>query len=185
LIRKYKRIFSNIPGQCDPEIATHKIILNEDFKLKKLKPYQLPEKLKPIIEKQLDNLLELGIIRESNSEICQPIVCVRKKKSEIRMCVDFRLVNSATRFDGYTLKRVDEVVKRVSNSSFLTTLDCTQGFYQIPMDPESIRLTSFVTHRGQYENIKMPFGLKCASQTFQRAMDKILKPVSDCAVGLH
>lgn len=49
------------------------------------------------------------------------------------------------------------------------------------MDNESIPYTSFVTHRGQFENLRMPFGLKCSSQTFTRAMDKILRPVADCA----
>ena len=181
LIRKYPKVFSNIPGKCNPEILKHKIVLSEDFVPKKQRPYRLPEKLKPVIDKQIDDLLELGIIRESNSDICHPIVCVKKKTGDIRMCVDYRFINRYTKFDGYMLKRMDEIVHRVSNSTYLTLLDCTKGYYQIAMDEESIPLTSFVTHRGQFESIYMSFGLRCSSQSFQRAMDQILRPVSDHA----
>ncbi|MGC2571010.1 MAG: RNase H-like domain-containing protein, partial [Candidatus Nitrosopolaris sp.] len=181
LIRKYSGIFSNLPGQCRPDIIKHKIVLNDDFCPKKQKPYQLPEVLKPIIDKQIDDLLKLGVIRESNSDICHPIVCVKKKTGDIRMCIDYRFINKFTKFDGYTLKRIDDIVKKVSKSNFLTSLDATQGYYQILMEEESIPYTSFVTHRGQFECVKMSFGLRCSSQSYQRAIDKILRPVSDCA----
>ena len=97
------------------------------------------------------------------------------------MCVDLRYVNQGTIDDKYPMKRVDEILSKYSRADLLTTLDAVQGYYQIPMQAESIPYTAFVTHRGQYENVYMPFGLKCASQTFQRALDKILNPVRDCA----
>ena len=77
---------------------------------------------------------------------------MKKKTGDVRMCVDYRFINKYTKFDGYMLKRMDEIVHRVSSSTYLTLLDCTKGYYQIAMDEESIPLTSFVTSRG---NMKM------------------------------
>lgn len=181
LLRKHERVFSNIPGKCSPDIATHKIRLEEGFQPKIQKPYRIPEKVRKEVDKQIDDLIRNGRIRESNSPYGHPIVCVTKPSGDIRMCIDFRYVNQGTISDKYPMKRVDELLYSMCGADFLTSLDCTQGYYQIPMDKDSIKLTAFVTHRGQFENLYMPFGLKCASQTFQRALDRILAPVYDCA----
>lgn len=181
LLCEYRDIFSDMPGELDSHIATHEIKLLEGSEPKLMKPYRIPEKLRKEIDVQIDNLLKSGRIRESKSPYGHPIVCVAKPNGEIRMCVDYRHVNKGTVDDKYPMKRVDDMIYKMSSAKFFTTLDCTQGYYQIPMEESSIPLTAFVTHRGQYENVFMPFGLKCASQTFQRALDKILSPVSDFA----
>ena len=120
-----------------------------------------------------------GIIRESNSEYSHPVVCVLKKDSSIRMTVDMRYVNSGTIPDRYPMKmkRVDDILKELSNSDWLTCVDCTQGYYAISMDPASVHLTSFVTHKGQYECLYLPFGLKNSDECYKRALGKVLKPL--------
>ena len=88
------------------------------------------------VERQIHDLLKLGVIRESNSAYAHPIVSVKKKNGDIRMAVDLRLVNSGTVNNAYTMKCVDDLLSSLSGSDFMTSLDCTQGYYQIPMDPE-------------------------------------------------
>ena len=183
LLRKYSEVFSDVPGNCDPNIAMHEIKLVDGYQPKMMRPYRIPEKLRKEVDKQIDDLLKNGKIRESNSPYGHPIVCVNKPSGEIRMCIDFRYVNQGTLDDKYPMKRVDDMIYEMCDSDFLTVVDAVQGYHQIMVHPDSVPLTSFVTHRGQFENLALPFGLKCASQTFQRALDKILRPVSDCAAS--
>ena len=139
-----------------------------------MRSYRIPEKMRPEVDRQIDELLAAGKIRESNSPYAHPIVLVSKPDSSTRLCVDFRWANAQTLSDPYPIPRSDEMLRKIGSSNFITNLDCTSGYYQIPMDPESIPMTAFLTHRSHYENLYMPFGLKTAGSTFQRAMDQLL-----------
>ena len=99
----------------------------------------------------------------------------------VRLCCDFRLVNEGTYSDGYPMPRADDLLRTISRSNFISTLDCSQGYWQVQMNPDDIQKTAFVTHKGQYEWLVMPFGLKCAGNTFQRMSDDILKDHSSYA----
>ena len=72
------------------------------------------------------------------------------------------------------MKRATELLYDVGNANFITVLDLTKGYWQIPMRPEAKAYTAFVTHSGQYQWNVMPFGLKNSGSTFQRSMDKVL-----------
>ena len=73
------------------------------------------------------------------------------------------------------MPRSEDLLLNISASSFITTLDCTSGYWQIPMRECDINKTAFVTHRGLYEWLVMPFGVKTASNTFQRVIDELLR----------
>jgi len=89
--------FSEISGFCD--YAVHEIHVISDFKPKRLKAYNIPERLKPGVEKQINELLALGFIRPSKSQMASPLVCVLKGKDGedgVRLAVDYRNVNKYT-----------------------------------------------------------------------------------------
>ena len=92
------------------------------------------------------------------------------------MCVDLRLVNSMTVSDGYPLPRVDDLVRKVSAAKFITKIDASQGYYQIPIRSSDCYKTAFSTSSGLYEFLYLPFGAKTASQTYGRIMDTLLRP---------
>ncbi|KAG6452699.1 hypothetical protein O3G_MSEX007747 [Manduca sexta] len=138
------------------------------------RPYRLSMPEKSIVRDKIDDLLKNNIIRESSSAYASPIILVRKKGGDYRLCVDYRKLNSMTVKDKYPLPVIEEQVEKLSGKRFFSTLDLSQGFYQIPLHKDSIPKTGFVTPEGHYEFIRMPFGLANSPCVFQRLMDKIL-----------
>ena len=65
----------------------------------------------------------------SNSEWCSPVVLVLKKDGSIRFCIDFRYLNSVSKFDSYPMPRADELLERVGRLRFVSTLDL-EGYGQ-------------------------------------------------------
>ena len=73
------------------------------------------------------------------------------------------------------MPRVDELIDRLGNASFITTLDLTRGYWQVPVEEKSRPLTAFAMPFGLYQFRMMPFGLSGAPATFQRLMDRVLR----------
>ncbi len=99
---------------------------------------------------------------------------VPKKNGSLRFCLDFRKLNSVSKFNPYPMPRVDELVERLGRAAYLTTLDLCKGYWQVPITPESKELTALKTPFGHFQFRVLPFELHGAPATFQRMMDKIL-----------
>ena len=179
LLNRHQGVFNDKPGEC--KVTCHEINLQEGFRPKSLRPYRVPDKLRAEVDSQVAQLLQDGRIRKSNSPYAHPIVCVSKPDGSVRLCCDFRHVNSGTINDAYPMPRSEDLVNRISGAKYISTLDCTSGYWQIPMRESDISKTAFVTHNGLYEWLVMPFGLKTASNSFQRVMDELLRSHSPYA----
>lgn len=142
-------------------------------------PRRLSYKEKSEVKKIIQNLLEEGVIRPSDSPYTCPIVPVPKKNGEIRMCVNYKALNRVTSRDNYPLPLIDDCLEYASNKRVFTLLDLKSGFHQIRIAESSTKYTSFVTPEGQYEYVRMPFGLKNGPSVFQRFINRILKPFVD------
>ncbi|CAK9800876.1 Transposon Ty3-I Gag-Pol polyprotein [Anthophora plagiata] len=129
------------------------------------------EKLRSI----LDELLKDGIIRPSNSPYASPIVLVRKKTGELRLCVDYRELNKITIKDNFPSPLIDDHLDQLRDKKFFSKLDLRNGFYHVKMADKSIKYTSFVTPLGQFEYLRMPFGLTNAPRVFQRFLSTIFQ----------
>lgn len=103
------------------------------------------------------------------------MVLVWKKNKEVRMCIDYRPLNKVTVGDNFPLPLIESCLEHLSGKCIFSLLDLKSGFHQIKMDPSSVKYTSFVTPDGQYEYLKMPFGLKNAPADFQRFINSILR----------
>lgn len=122
----------------------------------------------------------LGVIEPSSSEWCSPIVLVPKKDGTIRFCMDFWQVNAKSpKFDSYPMPRIDDLVERLGEARFISTLDLSKGYWQVPLTEEAKELTTFRTPFGLFHFTVMPFGLQGAPATFQRLMDKLLQDTRD------
>ena len=122
---------------------------------------------------------ENGVIEPSSSDWAAPIVLV-KKDGTIRLCVDYRKLNSLSQADAYPMLWIDELIDRLGKDKFVTTLDLTRGYWQVPVAESAREKTGFVTPSGLYQFRMMPFGLPA---TFQRMMDKLIRGMEDYAAA--
>ena len=180
LLDKYADCFIDRPGFTDK--VTHKILLKDGFKPKRLPSYRVPEKLRPEVDRQIQEMLRCGIIRKSTSSMASPLVCVLKGKdgcNGIRLAVDYRYVNSYTHGDTYPLPDLQSVFQRVGRSNLISVCDCRSGYWAVPVFEEHKWLTAFVCDAGVFEFNRAPFGLKGSGCSFVRAITEILRPVRE------
>ncbi|CAM4612755.1 unnamed protein product [Leuciscus chuanchicus] len=170
---EFADVFSPLPGRTD--LIQHHVE-TEPGVVVRSRPYRLPEHKKKVVQSELEAMLDMGVIEESNSDWASPIVLVPKTDGSVRFCVDYRKVNAVSKFDAYPMPRVDELLDRLGTARFYSTLDLTKGYWQIPLSPMSKEKTAFTTPFGLHQFVTLPFGLFGAPATFQRLMDRILRP---------
>jgi hypothetical protein len=125
-------------------------------------------------------MLDHDIIEVSNSNWSSPVLLVPKPDGTYRFCTDFRKVNSVTKTDSHPLPRIEDVIDRIGNSTFVTKIDLLSGYWQIPLTEKAKQISAFVTPDGLYQYRRMPFGLKNAPSSFQRMMNGITRKVENC-----
>lgn len=155
------------------------------------KSYRYPYVHRQEVRDQISKMLEQGIIRPSNSAWSSPIWVVPKKsdasgKTKWRLVVDFRKLNEKTIDDKYPIPNIADILDKLGNCQYFSTLDLASGFYQVEMEPSDIPKTAFNVEHGHFEFLRMPMGLKNAPSTFQRVMDNVLRGLQNviCLVYL-
>ncbi|XP_065860901.1 uncharacterized protein [Euphorbia lathyris] len=174
LLKEYKDVFAwsyeDMPG-LNTDIVVHKLPLKPESKpvkqkLRKMKPKTLL-KIKEEVKKQFD----AGFLAVSNySEWVANVVPVPKKDGKVRMCVDYRDLNRASPKDNFPLPHIDVLVDNTAGYHMLSLMDGFLGYSQILMDMLDREKMTFVTLWGTFCYKVMPFGLKNAGATYQRAM---------------
>ena len=128
------------------------------------------------IKIEVNKLIECGFIREEqHPDWVANIVPVPKKNGKIRICIDFRDLNSACPKDEFPLPITDVMIDNTCGFERMSFMDGFSGYNQIKMYPEDEKHTSFRTPQGVYCYTVMPFGLKNAGATYQRAMSTIFR----------
>ncbi|CAL8152128.1 unnamed protein product [Prunus armeniaca] len=178
LLLEYKDVFAwtykEMPG-LDPKVAVHHLAVKPGTRpIKQTQRHFRPELLSQI-EAEVDKLIAAGFIRKVKySTWIANIIPVKKKiTGQIRICVDFRDLNKACPKDDFPLPIIELMVDATTSHEALSFMDGLSGYNQIRMSPEDEELTAFRTPKGIYCYKVMPFGLKNAGATYQRAMQKI------------
>jgi len=126
-----------------------------------------------IIADQINKMLKLKVIEPSHSAWASPVVIVPMKNGKARFCVDYRRLNNITKKNAYPLPRMEDCLDSIGDAKAFTSLDCTAGYWPVPLRPADREKTAFTTHAGINHWLSMPFGLTNAPATFQRALDII------------
>uniref|UniRef100_A0A3B3H3G3 Gypsy retrotransposon integrase-like protein 1 n=1 Tax=Oryzias latipes TaxID=8090 RepID=A0A3B3H3G3_ORYLA len=173
LLQKYANVFAAHEGDLGcTTLMTHEIPLLDDAPVRQ-RHRRIPPSEYEAVKDHINQLLASGVIRESNSPYASPIVLARKKDGSLRMCVDYRQLNSKTRRDAFPLPPIDESLDALSGARWFTTLDLASGYNQVPVTEGDRAKTAFCTPFGLFEWNRMPFGLCNAPGTFQRLMQRI------------
>ena len=131
--------------------------------------------MKENVKMQLDKMLADGVIVEADeSEWCSPMVAVRKKNGDTRICTDFRHLNEAVKREPFQIPTLEDLLSQISGATYFSSLDARSGYYQIPISPDSQKYLVFCTPFGRFQYARLPFGLNSAPEIFSKVMSRVL-----------
>ena len=174
VLDKYPDVFCDEPGLYTG--VEHSIPVDSEFRPKRMREYKIPEKIKPQVFDQIQQLLAKGIIRRSNSPMVSPLVCILKGpggRDGVRLAVDFRYLNAHTVSDAFPIPDPQEVIQKIGQARYLTVTYASHGYWQTPIKAEDQWKTGFICDDQLYEWTRTAFGMKSSGQTFCRAVQQI------------
>ncbi|KAK9932282.1 hypothetical protein M0R45_019525 [Rubus argutus] len=177
LLKEFKDVFSwsyeEMPG-LDPKLVCHTLNVESEAKpvVQSRRNYHPNDEMQ--IKQEIEKLLASGFIKPINHPTwLANIVPVKKKNGQVRVCIDFRDLNKACPKDEFPLPNMDILIDSTAGQGMLSFMDGFSGYNQIKMATRDAEKTAFRTPYGNFYYTVMPFGLKNAGATYQRAMTAI------------
>lgn len=128
------------------------------------------------LEKHIDELIRLNVLRKighnEEVEITTPVI-IAWHNNKSRMVGDFRALKNYTVPDRYPIPRIAEALTNIAQANFITSMDALKGFHQNKVTNRARRYLRIITHKGVYEYLRMPFGIKNAPSYIQRMMNSV------------
>ncbi|GBG68495.1 hypothetical protein CBR_g3039 [Chara braunii] len=156
LLDAYSDVFEGPHGVVPDWPIRHEIILEDGAVPPRGCIYRMSEEELCVLRAQLDDLLEKGWIRPSSSPYGAPVLFVRKKNKDLRLCIGYHKVNAQTIRNAGPLPRIDDVLERLGGAKFFSKLDLKSGYHQLEIRKEDRYKTTFKTRYGHFEWIVAP-----------------------------
>ena len=182
LLKKYESVFckdENDLGFCD--LIQHRIPLKDDLPVKSAHRRLHPNDF-PLVKKEIQKLLANNVIRPSVSPYASPVCVVKKRGSdgkptgEIRLVVDYRLVNKKIEDSAVPIPNMEETLQMAAGAKFFSKIDLTSAYFQCALHHDSSQVTAFRPGTGGlFEFTRLPQGLKSSGAQFQTTMEKLFE----------
>ncbi|GBG58649.1 hypothetical protein CBR_g50 [Chara braunii] len=185
LLDAYNDVFEGTHGVVPDRPIRHEIILEDGAIPPRGCMYRMIEEELSVLRAQLDDLLEKSWIRLSSSPYGAPVLFVRKKNKDLRLCIDYRKLNAQTIKNADPLPRIDDLLERLGGAKFFSKIDLKSRYHQLEIRKEDRYKTAFKTRYGHFEWLVMPFGLMNAPTTFQAAMTTEFRHMLDRYVLIY
>ncbi|KAH9316783.1 hypothetical protein KI387_044021 [Taxus chinensis] len=164
--------------RIDPDIAVHNITLKPDSKPVKKKMRKMHPRIALLVKEEIQRLLYVSFILPIDyPQLISNIVPVTKATGGLQICTDFRDLNLACPKDDFPLPSIDQLVDLTAGHEMLSLMDGFSGYNQILVALSDQHKTAFITPWGTFYYHVMPFGLKNARATYQRAMTYIFPDI--------
>lgn len=173
IIEQFSNISTEKRGLGRTHLITHHIDTGDSLPIRQ-RYYRLSPERQRILSEQLDEMLSLGVVEECESPWSSPVLLTPKKDGTLRFCLDSRKLNSVTKKDAYKLPYISEILDNLKNAKYLSSIDLSKAFWQIPIAENDRNKTAFyIPHRGTFRFVTMPFGLTNSPATQQRLVDTL------------
>ena len=117
-----------MPGRTDLIHYDIKLLMSEPIRSK---GYPVPLKARDVMDSEIQEMLEPGVIGKSVSPYSTPVLLVPKKDGSVRFCIDFRKLYTVTEFDAEPMPNMEEVLNSMAGHKFFTKIDCCKGYWQV------------------------------------------------------
>ena len=179
IFASFSSVFPDVPSRTS--VLHHDVDIGNHIPVKQ-HPYRVNPRKLEILRSEVNYMLDNDIIEPSQSDWSSPCILVPKPDGSTRFVTDYRKVNLCTTADNYPIPRIDDCIDQVGQAKFISKFDLLKGYWQVPLTESAKRISAFVTPDGLYQYHVMPFGMKNASATFQRLMNKVLQGLPHCHV---
>ena len=146
-------------------------------------PRRIPHSLKDRLHKAIEANVKSGVLVkvEKPTDWVHNLVIVEKKNGTLRLCLDPKTLNDVIKREHYRIPTIQEITSNLAGKKVFSTLDLKNGYWQVELDEESSLLCTFNTPFGRYRFTRMPFGLKSASEIFQKKNEAVFEGIE----GIH
>ena len=173
VLAKYSELFDGKLGLY-PHRKVHLELLPNSVPVHS-RPYAVPKTHEGAFKKELDHLIEIGVLkRVGPTEWGSPTFIVPKKDGRVRWVSDMRALNKCLKRRIYPLPRIEDIVARRSKYKYMTKIDLTMMYYMLELDDESKELTTIVTPFGKFAYQRLAMGLKLSPDEAQSVIEAIL-----------
>lgn len=176
VVLKFKQISYEHKGLGRTHLIKHHIDTGDADPIRQRYYRMSPEKQR-IVTEQVDEMLSLDVVEHCESPWSSPVLVVGKKDGKPRFCLDSRKLNSVTKKDAYNLPYVSEILDNLRDARYLSSVDLSKAFWQIPIhEPDQEKTAFYVPGRGTLKFKSTAFGLTNAPATQQRLVDLLFGP---------